>query len=83
MRNRIDLQNEVFTETLNETQAAGLMGLKSHTLRKWRQLCIGPDYIRISERCVRYRREDILAFLESRRVKLNGRNDGGELLAGL
>jgi predicted DNA-binding transcriptional regulator AlpA len=30
---------------------------------------IGPPYIKISARCVRYRREDVLRWLESRRVK--------------
>jgi Helix-turn-helix domain len=83
MRKTVELRNEALNETLNEGQAARLMGLKSHTLRKWRQLGIGPDFIRLSGRCIRYTRKDILTFLESRRVKLNGGNDGDGLLAGL
>lgn len=54
---------------LNESEAGKLIGVVDHTMRKWRQLGIGPEYIRISARCVRYRRSDILHWLESRRVK--------------
>jgi len=56
-------------EGLSEGAAGKLIGVVDHTMRKWRQLGIGPEYIRISARCVRYRRSDILRWLESRRVK--------------
>jgi hypothetical protein len=56
-------------EGLGEGAAGKLIGVVGHTMRKWRQLGIGPEYIRISARCVRYRRSDILRWLESRRVK--------------
>ena len=54
---------------LSEGVAGKLIGVTGHAMRKWRQLGIGPEYIRISPRCVRYRRHDILRWLESRRVK--------------
>ena len=31
-----------------------------HAFRKYRQLGIGPAYVKISARCVRYRRSDVL-----------------------
>jgi predicted DNA-binding transcriptional regulator AlpA len=63
-------------EILKEPAAAKLAGLEANTFRKYRQLEIGPPYFRISRRCVRYRRADVLAWLESRRVEPggNGRN---------
>jgi predicted DNA-binding transcriptional regulator AlpA len=54
---------------LREKEAAELAALTGNTLRKYRQLMIGPAFIRISGRCIRYRREDVLRWLESRRVE--------------
>jgi predicted DNA-binding transcriptional regulator AlpA len=56
-------------EMLKEPEGAGLAGLAANTFRKYRQLGLGPAYIRISARCIRYRRSDILSWIESRRVK--------------
>ena len=56
-------------EGLSEGAAGKFIGVTGHAMRKWRQLGIGPEYIRISARCVRYRHNDILRWLESRRVK--------------
>jgi len=56
-------------DLLAENPAAGLGGLTGHTFRKWRQLGLGPAYIKISARCIRYRRGDVLAWLEARRVQ--------------
>lgn len=62
--------NEILSDGgLREGPAGKLIGVTGHAMRKWRQLGIGPEYIRISARCVRYRRSDILRWLESRRVK--------------
>jgi hypothetical protein len=66
---------DAVSELLREPSAGRVLGVKANTLRKWRQLGIGPDYIRLSHRCVRYRREDLMRFLESRRVTpRNGEN---------
>jgi predicted DNA-binding transcriptional regulator AlpA len=56
-------------ELLNESEAAKIPALTGHAFRKYRQLGIGPPYIKISARCVRYRRADVLAWLEARRVR--------------
>jgi len=66
---------DAVNELLKESNAGRVLGVKGNTLRKWRQLGIGPDYIRLSNRCVRYRHEDLMRFLESRRITpRNGEN---------
>lgn len=59
-------------ELLKENPAAKMADLTGHAFRKYRQLGIGPPYIKISERCIRYRRADVLAWLEQRRVQPGG-----------
>jgi predicted DNA-binding transcriptional regulator AlpA len=39
---------------LDETGAAKLLGMKPRTLSAWRHRGGGPEYVRISSRCVRY-----------------------------
>ncbi len=45
---------------------ATLLGLTPRALEAWRQRGDGPAFIRISKRCVRYRREDVEAWLSTR-----------------
>ena len=59
-------------EILSETGAGQLVGVVGHTMRKWRQLRIGPPYIQVSGRCIRYRKADVLRWLEQRRVQPEG-----------
>lgn len=49
---------------LTTNQLASLLGLKAETLARWRSLRIGPRFVRISPRCLRYRSSDISAWLE-------------------
>lgn len=51
---------------LPEKHAAKLMGVSPRTLRNWRVIGGGPQYVKVSARCIRYRRADILAWIESR-----------------
>lgn len=44
---------------LKTHEAADHLGVQPCTLEKWRQLEVGPPYIRISRRCVRYRMSDL------------------------
>jgi hypothetical protein len=62
------LRESVGEMLLREGNAAALADLTANTFRRYRQLGLGPDYIRVSPRCIRYRREDVLRWLESRRV---------------
>jgi predicted DNA-binding transcriptional regulator AlpA len=58
--------NHSFIEALlNEHDVARLTGLSVASVRRWRFLRQGPTYLKIGT-SVRYRPEDILAWLQSR-----------------
>jgi predicted DNA-binding transcriptional regulator AlpA len=50
---------------LNETDVARIIGLSMASVRRWRLLRQGPRYLKIGA-AVRYKHEDISAWLESR-----------------
>ena len=54
---------------LDEAQAAAFLGFAPRTLQAWRQRGGGPLYVRISSRAIRYRRRDLIAWVEKRLVK--------------
>lgn len=49
-------------------EAAYLLGVDKRTLDGWRQRGGGPPFVRISARAIRYRRADLLAWIEARVV---------------
>ncbi len=51
---------------LTETEAAKLLGFSIRTLQKWRMSGDGPKFVRMSARAIRYRRQDLDAFIEAR-----------------
>ena len=55
-----------FLETLlNEHDVARITSLSVASVRRWRLLRLGPKYIKIGA-AVRYKREDVAAWLETR-----------------
>jgi hypothetical protein len=53
---------------LTEQEAAQFIGLTVHTLRKWRwKKQDGPPYLKLGS-CVRYRLQDLYAYIESHLV---------------
>jgi len=56
---------------LNEREAAALVGCSVALMRKWRLFDEGPAYCKIG-RLVRYRQEDLNAFLDQHRVETGG-----------
>jgi predicted DNA-binding transcriptional regulator AlpA len=63
---------------LKDTEAAAFLGVKDQTVRTWRSKNIGPKYIRISRNIIRYRSEDLEAYLAARIIEpdqpdLNGK----------
>jgi excisionase family DNA binding protein len=46
-------------------ELAEMLGLSAVTLEKWRTSRVGPPFLRLG-RCVRYRREDVDAWLVAR-----------------
>ena len=56
-------------ELLDQTQAAKLLGLEPNTLMAWRSRKLpGPAYIKVGGR-VKYDVRDLLAYLESRKIR--------------
>jgi predicted DNA-binding transcriptional regulator AlpA len=49
-----------------ERKAADFLGVTTRALQKWRATGTGPKFVRISGRCVRYRRRDLMAWAEAR-----------------
>lgn len=54
-----------------EAEAAGYLGLKVYTLRKWRREGSGPEYIRCGARLIRYMQADINGWLVQRKFHSN------------
>ena len=53
------------TALLDTAGAAAVLGMKPGTLAEWRTIGRGPRHIRVSAKCIRYRRSDIDAWLEA------------------
>lgn len=53
-------------ELLNEREAARLLGYTPRALQKWRMTGGGPRFVRVSARSVRYRRQDLDAWIRER-----------------
>jgi len=66
------MRNQAITAT--EKQVSELFGWAVSTLRNWRCLGKGPPYLKVG-RSVRYRLEDVEAYLDSHRVE--PRNEPG------
>ena len=54
-------------EALKEKEAAKYLRLSCRTLQAWRLKDLGPNFIRISLRAVRYRKSDLDKWLEQKR----------------
>jgi len=52
---------------LREQESAKELGVAVQTLRNWRHLRKGPPYVKMG-RAIRYRREDLVAFIERHMV---------------
>jgi hypothetical protein len=56
-------------DLLTEAEAAAELGVKPSTTRVWRWKRIGPSYIKIGDRIVRYSRGELRRFKERGIVK--------------
>jgi len=50
----------------NEVQAAALLGVSPRALQKWRVTGGGPQFVRLSARCIRYRDQDLASWTQGR-----------------
>ena len=55
-------------QILNTREAAEYLGLSQTCLEHWRTLRTGPPFVRVSARCIRYRLEDLEAWLAEQKV---------------
>jgi len=53
---------------LNEKEVAQITGRAVSTLRNERFLRVGLPYLKIGGRSIRYRSEDVFAYMEGRRI---------------
>lgn len=53
---------------LNEMEAAAVTGRAVSTLRNERHLRRGLPYLKVSKRTIRYKLQDVLTFMEKRRI---------------
>lgn len=54
----------VVTDLLTTEEAADVLGVSPRTMEGWRVKDQGPKFLRIGGRLVRYRREDLAAWLK-------------------
>jgi predicted DNA-binding transcriptional regulator AlpA len=57
--------HKIIENLLNEYDVARITGLSVASVRRWRLLRQGPKYMKIGA-AVRYRREDLISWLDSR-----------------
>jgi len=56
-------------ELINEQEAARMLSLATSTLRAWRFQGRGPAYFRIGGKAIRYRVQDVEAYLNDSMVR--------------
>ena len=70
---------EYWEGLIGEEAAAKFLSLTIRTLQGWRYKGGGPRYIRVSARCIRYRRSDLRTWAEAR--LRSSTSDPGQQLA--
>lgn len=66
--NRDDLPAEYFDQLLNENDAAAFLSYSVRALQNWRVRGGGPRFVKVSARSIRYRRCDLIAWIDGRTV---------------
>ncbi|MBT3509302.1 MAG: helix-turn-helix domain-containing protein [Nitrospina sp.] len=72
---------DYLNELLKEEDAAEFLGVSVRTLQGWRFKGGGPKFIKISHRAIRYRRKDLIEWIEGK-VRTST-SDFGEVENGL
>lgn len=54
---------------VNEQKVAEMLDCAVQTLRNWRFRGEGPQYSKLGGRAVRYKLQDVIAYMERRKVK--------------
>ncbi len=59
----------VETRLLDPKEAAGLLGCTESALALWRRQRVGPVYVRLGQRLIRYRSEDLFRWVHANQVE--------------
>ncbi len=62
----LEIQSEYLDRLLNEQDAANFLSYTTRALQNWRVRGGGPKYIKVSARSIRYRRRDLIAWVDER-----------------
>lgn len=63
-----DTRNTFQSELVDEREAASILCYSVRALQNWRHRGGGPAYVKVSSRSVRYRRRDLMDWIEARTV---------------
>ena len=55
-------------QLITERDAAAFLGYSVRALQNWRVRGGGPKFVKVSARSIRYRRRDLIDFIEARTV---------------
>ncbi len=59
---------DYFDRLLNEKLAASFLGYSVRALQNWRLRGGGPNFVKVSQRSIRYRRKDLIQWAEDNTV---------------
>jgi predicted DNA-binding transcriptional regulator AlpA len=60
---------QVEKKFLSRAEAAAFLGLRPQTLANLTWQNAGPPYVRLSSRCLRYDRDELIAWMKQREVR--------------
>ena len=60
-------QGKTLAQLLTEAEASVFLAVARKTLARWRSLGIGPGFIRIGTRGIRYARDDLNLYIATQR----------------
>src|SRR5215831_21018675 len=69
--------NHETIKLLTQQQVAARLGVSARTIEGWRARGVGPPFLRLSARAVRYRAVDLEQWLDQRRVVDQPRLENG------
>lgn len=72
MRLKSNLSETELDQLMDERAAADVLCYSVRALQNWRYRGGGPLFIKVSARSVRYRRRDLLAWVEARTIANTG-----------
>lgn len=61
-----EMDTDYWYASISEEPAGAFIGVLPPTMQKYRQTGAGPPFIRLSARCIRYRRIDLRRWNEAR-----------------